>query len=368
MAAITAAQAISNIESFYKEYLPTFVAKFPNDSYQTAGSLFTSLMNSGWSLKASYDYVIAQAVVSAASFEHAYPSNPVPTGSQMTDPVGFANSMPASEVINYLYPNASAADKASLAASIKNGSLSVTDFASAISTLKPTNANPTPDQVKSAPEVLTGAANLPDSGLHFVGLSEHQLDFLTSMYIGGFSRTPEYEGLKYWANELATDMQHGMTQSAAFLAVGQNIYKAGAQNGEAGTTLNTADYVTFAYNNALGRVADTAGYNYWVNDLNAGHISRGDFLTTFLTAGNNYARDAEFLAARTAVGEFAAQEHVSGSGAPGIDSKTILNGVTDIASAHTVINGIIQKYGVAPATQSIELVGVSTLASDVHAA
>jgi hypothetical protein len=367
MAALTAAQAVINIESFYKTYLPTYVSKLPNDSYQAASNLFTMLNQNGWSVKASYDLVIAQAVIAATTFENAYPSHPVADPQQQVNDVAFANTFPASEVINYLYPKASTADKASLAASIKDGSLTVTDFASAISILK-AGSNPTVDQIKAAPEQLTPAANLPDSGLHFPGLTDHQLEFLTSMYIGGFSRAPEFEGLKYWSSELANDIQHGMTQSDAFLAVGHNIYQAGAQNGEAGTTLNTSDYVGFAYNNALGRAPDTAGFNYWVNDLNAGHISRGDFLTTFLTAGMNSDRDATYLSARTAVGEFAAQKHVSGIGAPGIDAKTILNGVTDIASAQTAINGIIAKYGYAPATQSIELVGVSSVAVDAHAA
>ncbi len=364
MAALTASQAISNIETFYKTYLPTYVAKLPDDSYQSASKLFTMLMDSGWSLKASYDSVIAQAIVLANSFENAYPSHPVPNQDQMVDPIGFANTFPVSEVINYLYPTASAADKSSLVVSVNNGTLSVTDLGSAISILKPTNASPTANQIKAAPDQLSPSADLPHSGLNFPGISDHQLDFLTSMYIGGFSRAPEYEGLKYWANELATDTAHGMTQSEAFLAVGHNIYQAGAQNGEAGTTLNTSDYVGFAYSNALGRAADTAGFNYWVNDLDAGHISRGDFLTTFLTAGNDFARDANYLAARTAVGEFAAQKHVSGIGAPGIDTKAILAGVTDIASAQTVINGIITKYGTAPAVQSIALVGVADHSAD----
>lgn len=363
MSSLTSAQAIQNIKSFYSTYLPTYTSKYAPWANEVE-NLFNLSLQSGQSLKAAYDYVIAQGIALSASFEHAYPSNPTPSGSDLTNPISFVNKFSPSEVINYLYPSASASTKTDLIASINNGTLSVTDLGSAISILKPTTTNPTPDQIKSAPEVLTGAANLPDSGLHFPGLSDHQLDFLTSMYIGGFSRAPEYEGLKYWSSELASDMQNGMTQSAAFLAVGHNIYQAGAQNGEAGTTLNTADYVAFAYNNALGRVADTAGFNYWVNDLNAGHVSRGDFLTTFLTAGQNSERDANYLAARTAVGEFAAQKHVSGIGAPGIDTKAILANVTDIASAQTVINGIIQKYGVAPDVQSIALVGVADHAAD----
>jgi len=362
MATLTNAQAIANIKSFYAQYLPTYVAK-DSAALDDAVKLFNLNLNSGWSLKTSYDFVIAQAVVVADGFEKAYPSHPVPTGSQMTNPIAFANSFPASEVINYLYPNASASTKAGLIASFGNGSLSITDFASSISITKAAT-NPTVDQIKATPETLTGAANLPSSGLHFTGVSDAQLHILTSMYIGAFGRTPDHDGLKYWANELATGTAHGMTQQSAVLSVGQNIYKAGVENKESGTTLNTPEYVNFVYTNALGRAPDTGGFNYWVNDLTSGHISRGDFLTTFLTAGLDYERDSNYLQSRIAVGEFAAQKHVSGVGAPGIDSKAILNNVTDIASAQVAINGIIQKYGSAPAGSQIALSGVSDHAND----
>ncbi|SHN15230.1 Metallo-peptidase family M12B Reprolysin-like [Pseudomonas asturiensis] len=210
------------------------------------------------------------------------------------------------------------------------------------------------------------STKLPDANLHLSGLSDGQQDFLISLYIGAFGRTPEYSGLAYWADELAANLKTGMAQNTANLLVGQNMYKAGAQNGEGGTQLQTAEYVTFAYNNALGRQADQAGYDYWVNDLSAARISRGDFLTTFLTAGMNATRDADFLISRIAVGEFAAQKHVSGAGAPGIDSKAILSSVTDPASAQTVINGIIQKYGAASAEiTQIQVTGNSAQTSDI---
>lgn len=359
MTALNQSQAAANIVSFYKSYLPTLLSKIP-DAYQSSVDLFHLLMDAGYSLKSSYDQVIAQAVISASSFENAFPSKPVPTADQTLNPIGFLNTIPANEVINYLYPTVSATDKASLTASIQNGTLTVSDLASAISLLKPTTSSPTVDQIKHAGETLGSGASLPDAGLTFTGLTDHQLGFLTSMYIGAFGRTPEYEGLKYWANELAGELNHGQGQMAAFVATGNNIYKAGAQNGEAGTTLNTQDYLSFAYTNALGRTADTAGYNYWMHDLTSGAISRGDFLATFLTAGLDQARDEAFLAGRIAVGEFAAQQHVSGKGAPGIDTKAILAGVTDVNSAQAAINTIIQKYGSVGTAHSAEVVSAGT--------
>ncbi|CAM5410463.1 hypothetical protein SSTU70S_02952 [Stutzerimonas stutzeri] len=42
------------------------------------------------------------------------------------------------------------------------------------------------------------------------------------------------------------------------------MYDAGERNGEGGTDLPNASYVNYAYNNALGRNADTSGYDFWL--------------------------------------------------------------------------------------------------------
>ncbi|MCO8166181.1 DUF4214 domain-containing protein [Pseudomonas sp. 21LCFQ02] len=338
---LSQSQAIATVKAFYKKFLPSYVAKASSWEADIEQG-FSIGSRYGESLKATFDNEIATAIVLAGSTEQAYLSKPSVIG---IDPVAYVNQLVPTEIINYLYPGISVSDKSAVLSAIGSGSLSITDFGSAMSILTQTNPAPTVAEIIKAPVQLTATANLPDSPLNFPGLSDGQLGFLTSMYIGAFGRTPDHGGLKYWANELATDISTGETQHGAYLAVGRNIYQAGTENGEAGTTLNNADYITFAYTNALGRNPDSGGYSYWLNDLNSGSIGRSDFLTTFLTAGLDSERDSNFLYSRIAVGEFAALEQVSGTGAPGIDSKAILNGVTDVASATNTINGIIAQYG-----------------------
>lgn len=350
MATITQAKALENIKAFYKAYLPTYTSNYLAWESDVEAS-FNVDLRYGMSIKAAYDNAIAVAITGAGVYEDAFPSSP---GVDGLDPVARVNDYPAVEVINYLYPTISSTEKTTLLSAISSGSLSITDFGSAMSILTQTNPAPTVAEIIKAPVQLTATANLPDSPLNFPGLSDGQLGFLTSMYIGAFGRTPDHGGLKYWANELATDISTGETQHGAYLAVGRNIYQAGTENGEAGTTLNNSDYITFAYTNALGRNPDSGGYSYWLNDLNSGSIGRSDFLTTFLTAGLDSERDSNYLYSRIAVGEFAALEHVSGTGAPGIDSKAILNGVSDVASATNTINGIIAQYGI-PATSIVQV-------------
>lgn len=361
MGTLTTSQAEAGIQNFYKSYLPTYVSKVPSVP-QDAIKLFGMAMGEGYSVKAAYELVIGQAVTLAASFENAYPSIPKPTLSQMVDSVGFANKLPGSEVINYLYPTASAADKSAILSAMNSGSLSATQFASGFSIAKATNSSPSAADIIKANTSLTPGSALKDSGLHFSGVTHDQLDFVTSMYVGGFGRAPDFGGLEFWSKELAANMKAGHTQFDAYLMVGHNMYVAGAKNAEGGTQLDNASYVDYAYNNALGRSADASGASYWINNLNSGAVERSQFLTTFLNSAQNAERDATFLGARVGVSEFAAQKHVTGPGTPSVDLKALIAPVVDIPTAQTAIEGIINKYGVAP----IEMAGVSTLDVSFH--
>lgn len=337
---LTYQQAIDNIKSFYEKFIPSnSVIK------NSAVEVFTNLVASGHSIESIYEVSIAQATLFTGTAAGAFP-NPTGTPSEMVDSSIMLGKVNTSALVDFVYKGASASDKAAVVDTIKSGGLSVSDFVTTISILAPTSQKPTPAQIVDASEEgITTGIQLPQAGIQFAGLTHTQEKFLVSLYIGAFSRAPEYEGLKYWANELANNLSHNMSVNDAYLAVGANMYKAGAGNGEGGTTLGNADYVDFAYKNALGREPDAAGKAYWIQELSSGHIERGQFLTTFLTAAGNSERDNSFLQARIAVGEFAAQEHVSGPKAPGIDSHGIIQSVTDSQSALSVINSIITKYG-----------------------
>lgn len=355
MAQVTTAQAVSDISSFIKTYLPNYYLRTSDLGVNAGIAAFNAGLSSGMSVKASYDQVIASLVNAASSFEHAFPSSPPQTGSGSE--TAYANSVSSAELVSFFYKSATVAQKSEIVDAINKGTLTGVDFVSAISLLNPTTSTPTLSQIVNASTSLTGTANLPKSGLSFAGLTDGQEHFLASMYIGAFGRVPEHDGFVFWGNELVKDLRAGQTQAAAYVSVGSHMYSAGASNGEGGTALNNADYIKFAYTNALGRQPDANGLSFWQSNLDSGHVQRSDFLTAFLTAGMNSERDSNYLVSRVAVGEFAAQQHVSGSQAPGIDLKGVLNGVSDIASAQTAISGINATYGVG----QIEIVGIPTV-------
>jgi len=187
--------------------------------------------------------------------------------------------------------------------------------------------------------------SLPEASLSFPGVSALQQNFLVAMYIGAFNRAPEYEGLKYWAGQLAGQLGQGQDPVVAYLGIGRAMFDIGKANGESGSDLPIADFVTYAYQNSLGRAPDAGGYTFWLDALQSGSISKGDFLSTFLGAALQSAGDSDYLAARIAVAEFAAQENVSGAKAPGIDLHGIIQSVTDSTSALAAIESIQSQYG-----------------------
>ncbi|WP_417539507.1 DUF4214 domain-containing protein [Marinobacter sp.] len=197
--------------------------------------------------------------------------------------------------------------------------------------------------------------NLPQASLSFSSINEAQQDLLVAIYVGAFNRAPEYEGLRYWAASLGQRLVNNETQYDALKAIGQEMYAAGANNGEGGTGVGTAEFVRLAYENSLGRSAGQAEIDYWANQIDSGTINRGTFITPFLDEALKNGGDSEFLQARVGVAEFMAQGHVSGSGAPGLNVEVLKNSIAavkDEASALAAINQINNQYGSAPVTDS----------------
>jgi hypothetical protein len=265
----------------------------------------------------------------------------------------FVESLPSSMVIDFLYPQASADTKAAMVTALDTGAISKENFTFGLTKLGTTNTAPTIADVTKAATVAGLADSYPDSGLHVPGVTASQQDFVVALYDSSFSRAPEYNGLTYWANKLKVELGYGTDQTTAYAVISKQMYIDGKGNGEAGTTLGDSAYVNFAYQNILGRNGDAAGVQYWNDKLVTGTVDRGSFVAKFVGDAINNAGDSDFLQARIAVSKFAAQEHVSGPKAPGIDLHGVIQNVYDAASANTAIAAIIQKYGTAASPHTV---------------
>ena len=285
----------------------------------------------------------------------------------VTNPTKFVESLPSAMVVNFLYPEGSAADRTAMVSALDSGQISKEDFTFGYLKIDPTSTHPTLSDVLKASTVPGLAVSYPDSGLHIGGVTSDQQDFVVAMYAAAFNRAPEYVGLKYWANKLTVELGYGTDQTTAYTVISKQMYSDGVGNKEGGTSLGNSDYVSYAYSNILGRNGDAAGVNYWNDKLATGAVDRGSFVAKFVGDALGNAGDGDFLQARIAVSKFVAQEHVSGPNAPGIDLHTVIQNVFNEASAKSAISAIVQKYdsiSVPHTTMdiaSIELSGVSAL-------
>ncbi len=99
------------------------------------------------------------------------------------------------------------------------------------------------------------------------------------IYQAAFDRTPDLAGLGYWIRDMdsgvsLTDVAAGFIQSAEF----QRLYGAHPSN----VTL-----LTNLYQNVLHRASDPGGFDYWIKELDAGHISAAGILASFSESTEN---------------------------------------------------------------------------------
>ncbi|MBF0102524.1 MAG: DUF4214 domain-containing protein [Desulfobacterales bacterium] len=95
---------------------------------------------------------------------------------------------------------------------------------------------------------------------------------IARLYFACFQRIPDYGGLQYCINAYTSgtslsSVAQEFINSQEFI----NVY----------SSLNNEAFVTLLYQNVLGRDPDTEGYNYWLGQLNAETITKGDTLIGF---------------------------------------------------------------------------------------
>lgn len=106
-------------------------------------------------------------------------------------------------------------------------------------------------------------------------VSASGLQGIVELYTACFNRAPDAEGLAFWGAALA----RGTTlpeMAAMFMNQDEarEIYPA---------SLGNASFVTAVYNNALGRIPDQAGYDFWVGLLEGGVVGRDQFIASVVS-------------------------------------------------------------------------------------
>jgi phospholipase/lecithinase/hemolysin len=186
-------------------------------------------------------------------------------------------------------------------------------------------------------------------------LPHSQLVELVDLYISYLDRAPDALGLDFWGGALS----HG----ASFAAVAAGFAASPEGVATFPATLSTADFVASVYTNVLGRNTDTAGFNFWVNTLQTGTVTRGNFVLNVVESvlGQTGTSDAQYIANKYAVGaHFALTQGLS----DGNWARTVMHDVDATAASVANANHATDAYAAIaanPATPEfvVHLVGVA---------
>ena len=124
-------------------------------------------------------------------------------------------------------------------------------------------------------------------------LTAEEFSSFTEMYIAYFNRAPDAAGLMFWANAFATGTS--LAEIAGFFAdspEAQALFPSDSPS---------AAFVEAIYTNVLGRASDPAGAEFWTGVLEAGSVSRSEFVLEVL-------RGARAETPADATAEFIAQQ------------------------------------------------------------
>ncbi len=114
----------------------------------------------------------------------------------------------------------------------------------------------------------------PDGGGPEVSPAEDLLQGISDLYVAFFNRAPDVGGLMYWFKEVMNGTWSVATIAQSF--TDQVEYKATYPDG-----LSNREFIETIYQNLFDREPDTAGWDYWENDLNHG-TPRNVFIYTVI--------------------------------------------------------------------------------------
>ena len=100
------------------------------------------------------------------------------------------------------------------------------------------------------------------------------------LYKSAFNRFPDNEGLKYWINSIKTGKDTYEIACNSFIVSKEFLETYGK-------TINNEKYVESLYNNIFTRSSDQVGFNYWLEELNSGSLTRGGLLSSFSESPEN---------------------------------------------------------------------------------
>jgi Domain of unknown function (DUF4214) len=127
---------------------------------------------------------------------------------------------------------------------------------------------------------------------------------IARLYSAAFNRVPDAAGLNFWEDIYSNNISAAVKSSGYYIALAQTNDGSGVtiadgfiQSGEFQHlygTLNDGQFITQMYANVLGRAPDTAGYNFWLGQMQAG-TTQAMVLVGFAESPENTAKSGSWL-------------------------------------------------------------------------
>ena len=124
---------------------------------------------------------------------------------------------------------------------------------------------------------------------------------IARLYSAAFDRAPDTAGLSFWENIYSNNISAAVKSSGYYIALAQTNDGSGVtiadgfiQSGEFQHlygTLASGQFITQMYENVLGRAPDSAGYNFWLSQMQAG-TTQAMVLVGFAESPENMAKAA----------------------------------------------------------------------------
>lgn len=107
------------------------------------------------------------------------------------------------------------------------------------------------------------------------------------LYQAAFERDPDVAGLGHWIKALDGGAVNLRSAANDFINSVEFIAKFGTPQ-----TVDNSSYVELLYKHTLGRAAEQAGVNFWVDELEANRSNRAELLAQFSESNENKAQVA----------------------------------------------------------------------------
>jgi len=170
------------------------------------------------------------------------------------------------------------------------------------------------------------------------------------LYTAYFNRAADKAGVDYWTNEMDTN---GWTLDQVAQSFADQTEYTTAYAG-----MDNAAIVTAVYTNVLNRDADTDGSAYWVSELDAGTMSVENLIQAVVTAAKedkDGLGDADVLANKVAVSEYAYEKALDEAAAKAISLDTITADATTVTTVEADIDAAVVEAAAVANAQNFSL-------------